>query len=391
MSLYSNTNSLITVSGNKRTKTFYIKRLYIRCVIKKVVIRNDDYSDIEQCLYNSKLFEKVIIKKDIEGIYIQVVERWTLIPVPFFKKVSRKTSYGGMILESNFLGRGNLLMIGGVFSNSEHDLYLFYRDRDFLKSRYLGAAQIISIQKDIIEKELNNERRGFKEESSIISFGLGKEYIDGLSWRVSLLGQIKKFKSYKNFNTPSKLIRYGLNLTTKNNKSNYKLYFDEGRKKNTVITTYTPKELDTFSVKISQNYHFGRLISKDMALQYKIGLSYVINPKEDLFLRGGGRSSAGIKIRGFDQSSIWAKGAINLSYDLHKPIKYISTSVWTWAPYIDLLLIDPLFERNKKFLYAYGLGSYLFFNNISIPGIGFVIGRNSESSNFFSFSIGMSI
>ena len=93
-----------TIIGNTRTKTSYILHLIKKC-------NRTENTDLTQCLLNSQLFSHVDVKNFNDKTLIEVKERWTLIPIPQIKVSSNSSSYGGYLVERNFLGKGNFIML----------------------------------------------------------------------------------------------------------------------------------------------------------------------------------------------------------------------------------------------------------------------------------------
>lgn len=112
--------SEIRVKGLKRTR--YQTVLNILELKKGDTVEVESIGDIEQKLLKAKIFQnEIIVELDpISEFYadlnIQVEDKWTLIPLPFFSYSQDSLSYGGIFIESNLLGMKHSL-ISGVFYN----------------------------------------------------------------------------------------------------------------------------------------------------------------------------------------------------------------------------------------------------------------------------------
>lgn len=94
--------------------------------------------------------------------------------------------------------------------------------------------------------------------------------------------------------------------------------------------------------------------------------------------------------RGIEAQGLWVNRAQSLSIDYQVPILTYGYGTWTIAPFVDLTLFDPVIDLPADSFVACGLGGYLYLKNIAFPGVGLVMGYNTEFEGFFvSFSLGM--
>ncbi len=120
----------VHVEGATRTKERYIEFLVEKC-LKKENYKSWEAVDagaLGQCVSNSRLFKKVDVQVKRPAINVTIEERWTLIPIPNFYASEGKQSAGVFIVETNFLGYGKTMGIGGAVSTEGNTLSLFYRD-----------------------------------------------------------------------------------------------------------------------------------------------------------------------------------------------------------------------------------------------------------------------
>ncbi len=124
----------VHVRDNKRTKRSYVVSLVHRCLEKDPPKAWDtlDTETLRQCIYDSRLFSKVEVTAERPLITVQVKERWTLIPIPNIRASSEEYTVGGFLLESNFLGRGKLLVIGGSYGSEGTSYMLLLNDPSVL-------------------------------------------------------------------------------------------------------------------------------------------------------------------------------------------------------------------------------------------------------------------
>ncbi|RZA14570.1 MAG: hypothetical protein EOP10_27800 [Proteobacteria bacterium] len=114
------TSQLFEVRGNERTRTNYVVELAQACLEDRNEFGLDPNTQLralEQCLMNAKIFAKVGAKFEGAKIQIDVEEKWTLIPAPFFQSSGSTRKVGLIMFETNFLGQGLTLALGGNSSN----------------------------------------------------------------------------------------------------------------------------------------------------------------------------------------------------------------------------------------------------------------------------------
>lgn len=110
----------IKVQGLKRTK--YNTVLNILDVKKGDVLEVSTIDVLKQKLLKAGIFTNQIsvdlnpIDENFAVLDIEVEDKWTLIPLPFFSYSQDSLAYGGLFIESNLLGMKHSL-ISGVFYN----------------------------------------------------------------------------------------------------------------------------------------------------------------------------------------------------------------------------------------------------------------------------------
>jgi len=109
----------IEVVGLKRTKDEYIQSLlekYIGMESEKI-----DVGEVETSLQATGLFTDISIeieedRMDESVLYINLTEKWSFLPIPFFAYTDDGAKGGGFVMDTNAFGRNNMLMAGGSFS-----------------------------------------------------------------------------------------------------------------------------------------------------------------------------------------------------------------------------------------------------------------------------------
>ena len=105
----------VTVAGATRTKERFVESLVEKC-LKKGDFRSWDTVDagaLSQCISNSRLFRSVDVVVGAAELKVTVADRWTLIPVPYVYSSNDRRAAGLFVFESNLLGYGKTVSVGG--------------------------------------------------------------------------------------------------------------------------------------------------------------------------------------------------------------------------------------------------------------------------------------
>lgn len=379
----------VRVSGNNRTDSVYIEALIDRCMGNIDPLSDEKKVILETCLMNSKLFSKVRILFSAEEINVVVDERWTLIPIPMVQGGSGKeTSYGIIVMETNFLGRGKHLYAGGVTGKGQASYILSYRDPSIFFSRFRGAFSIHRMQNEQYQYDGEEEINGLNESTELFSFEFGRSFTEELNSSIRFLLKKNRYEVFNGYQTPedSRYNLFGWNIRYKN--TDYKFYYQEGfQLRLDVNQEYSPeKDRDPVTHVISrmqlQLPAFDHQILQIRARGSKIenaGISYVD--------RIGGQAG----LRGIPSGGVWTDAYAAFGVDYQFPLLELGAGYWTLAPFYDQGSLQ-VYDTHKVVNYhAYGLGTYFFLRKIAIPGLGIIIGRNNRyQDTFYSFTIGFS-
>lgn len=84
----------LQVQGNTKSQLSFIKHLVQDCLKELKVEEWSDLHSVElqQCVFDSKLFSKVDMVIAEPVIRISVIERWTIIPIPFVQAGQNSSS-----------------------------------------------------------------------------------------------------------------------------------------------------------------------------------------------------------------------------------------------------------------------------------------------------------
>jgi hypothetical protein len=138
--------SEIRIDGLKKTNVTAIRNI-IRFE-EGDDIETDDIPQIRQRLLRSGLFINETIRVELltgvgdeVTLSLQLTDRMSLIPVPFFSAGSSGMVGGLFLMDNNFLGTGDSLFLGGMLSEDSRFVGLNYMDKNIGGSTWnLGAG-----------------------------------------------------------------------------------------------------------------------------------------------------------------------------------------------------------------------------------------------------------
>lgn len=151
IALSANTTiGIIEISGLKRTKVSVVNSLLKVKEGDNLDSFNED--EFKQDIFKTGIFSDVEIvykeNNDSVDLFIDISEKWTLIPIPFVSMNDEKTEGGIGIYESNFLGLQKTFGFGLIYSSlNEIEIQLAYIDGTLFNENNGGVAQVI-INKD---------------------------------------------------------------------------------------------------------------------------------------------------------------------------------------------------------------------------------------------------
>lgn len=373
----------IKVVGNVRTRSMYIELMVIDCAEHQGLSEEA----IKQCLLNSKLFAEVAVKIERRNVLVTVEDRWTLIPVPMVTAGSGKSKRAGaLLLETNFLGMGMTLGLGGTFSDSGNSYFGVLSDPSLFFSRWSYALIGLKQVDDVYLYEGYDPSDGFKDATTTGTLNIGyKLYSWNFSGAVSR--QIKDF-SVLDYYAPiaDDAITRGW-LTVAYDARNYQLYYSRGFNVKLSVTKEFDRSDHTKKITyLDGNVGYQMPGLSDHALQVQaIAGSNDGAMKQDAQRLGGGRG-----FRGMETKSSAAKFFYSGSADYQVPLQTLKSGTITAAPFIDVGRIQHVggLEERTDFI-ASGGGVYFYLRSINLPGLGFEAGYNDTfQRRFFSFTAG---
>lgn len=338
---------------------------------------------------NARLFAKVTADPSQSPIRIEVEEKWTLIPTPFFQSSGSTRRAGLIVFESNFLGQGLTLALGGNASNKGSGFFGFFTNPSLLETNFFTSLSIAK-EANIYELVTKDETisQAFLEKSLGYNISLGYRFpwmnLSGNFGRVE-----RSYDEHDNYQPPE---AYSLNragLTLDYDKRDYKLYFSDG--------LYTRlrwnRSFAESDHKISYN-QWETLLSwqHNVFSDHALYLMASAMGYEDGRLTDSERMGSGKGFRGIETKTAWAKKYFTQTVEYQVPLKTFEKGTLTSAAFFDHGQIENrgLGEVQTNYV-AGGLGIYFYLSRIALPGLGIEWGTNSRyQKSFVNFTVGLS-
>ncbi|MCK5884693.1 MAG: hypothetical protein KAG61_13465 [Bacteriovoracaceae bacterium] len=372
------------VKGNKRSKSKYIKAVTKRCLQS-----NDGQYDkelLDQCIFNEKIFTKVTTKKLGNTIFIEVEDKWTLIPVPKYSTDGQDKTLGAYLVERNFLGKRKLLVLGASISTKGNSFFLMLKDPAVFQSRYTLLTRVIKASNTLSNMDQNRTLYSMKQDLSSAMVSSGYYYSDKLNISLGLKYTEKKFTRDQTYLPRSNHYSSQANLLLDYSDTKYKFFFNEGVevKLNTAYDVITSENKNKLNFKIEFGHQ--KVFFKNHVLQIRSNYYREFYSEYHLTEKFGGKKGA----RGIKKRTLWTDEIINLAFDYQVKIKEFKSGVITIAPFLDLgsyrTLDSPKEHENYM---SYGAGAYYYIKKIDLPAMGIQAGVNPKNmGRFFGLYIG---
>ncbi len=313
---------------------------------------------------------------------IEVVDKWTLIPIPMITQSGNYQNRGVVLYDDNFLGSLGTLAPGISWSNSIFN-YLLYYQNESLFGPEVGIKTLLMKKSDLVEfKRFDNaiDTHESRYDSYLITpnylykdhvFKAGPVYIDKAIYKNKLRlfrDRSKGIFFRHHWNAFQILdVMYDGFVTT------YDLY---ALKSESGKMVYLNEANISWSIPIQKSF-------------LNFGLhGYFSSDKSYLFARDLGGDEG---FRGYDKASFPVSQNFGglAQYQQHLYHRLFLSSFYE---HNSSKLIEPVLNGKKINENAVGLGLRYYFKKISIPAVLFDVGRNIEDkSNHFLLNVGLSI
>lgn len=382
----------VSVEGAARTKPRVIESLVEKCLVKNGYKTWESVSagELSQCLSNSRLFKKVEVQVERSKISVKVADRWTLLPIPNFYASDGKRSAGVFIFDSNFLGYGKSVGLGGAVSTEGNTFSIMYTDPavNYTNTTF-GVIAHRSVT-DIYAYDSTNIIYGFNKREEGVSISPGYNLTPKLGISVSFGYSDRSYSqidSYS-FSIPGDYTATNVGARVSYRNSDYKLFYNDGWTTSLMWSQQVHRSdgFDNVS-QLSANGEWDIVMFQKHALQLGLHASRQSDNSNpgDVAMYGRGKG-----FRGIEPAGLWTRKIAAASVDYQIPLAKTGHGTFTVAPFMDYGTYKQYFSGNGSNYATYGIGAYYFVNFINLPGIGLVFGRNQEfMGSFAAIQIGM--
>jgi len=379
----------VSVEGNKRSKPQLIESLVEKCLEKRGFKKWDavDTESLRQCIANSRLFSEVAVEVKPPEIRVSIKERWTLIPVPMAYATNGKRSVGVFVFDSNLLGYGKTVGVGGAVSTEGDTVSLFYLDPSVNFSDYTLRISAVGSSTEFDAYDQTTIIYGYNKREESFSFSPGYKITPSLEMSLSLNYADRHYSQLDQYTVPEDYWAWSAGARITYTDTDYKLFYNDGLSGQIAWTDQMQR---------SGN---GRRISNttariewDVLVFDKHALQFVLNAANQSDATAGDVSMFGRTrgYRGIQPNGLWTREIVAGSVDYQIPVAKMKHGTVTVAPFADYGVYKPFFPGTGSNYAAYGIGAYYFINIINLPGIGLQAGVNEHFMGaFVAFQIGM--
>ncbi len=379
----------VEVGNLKRTRISYVKALVRDCVAAQgaASLPVIDVPALEQCITNSEIFSEVQVSVG-DAITVELKERWTLIPIPFFRSQQDSTSYGLFVAESNFLGRGKLFFAGASTGSLGQSYLLMIQDPSVAFSDWTSRLLLQRSDEDVLRYQGDNKIDGFHQEETLVHVAPGYRFTPHLEAFWSVGYAARRFRTAEEFSSDPEDYRFWVTgPTLEFDFTEYKFFFQQGHQ-----------------VKLALNQQFARSGGGRDATGYQLNydwqqrlgwhnvlkLNAVVAGTSSADLRDSDKIGGDGSLRGIEGGGLWVRHVAGVTLDYQIPLWEGDFGTWAAGPFGAYARYQgPENGGEWEASRAYGAGLFLFLKEIAIPGIGVVVGRNPDFlGNFVDAQVG---
>lgn len=379
------------IEGNKRTKSDHIRYLARECLDDQGAKESADVDgpELEQCLMNSELFTEVSVSAD-EFLTISVTDRWTLIPLPFVRSQEDSTNIGGFVMDSNFLGRGQLIVLGATFGSLGNTYFAMLRDPSVAFTDWTSRVMFIQDFGDIFRYEGDVKVDGYRQKERTLSLSPGYQFNPDLEVRGVLGYTTRDYEDAEDFETVPEDYRFwSAGLGVEYDGADYKFYFSEGHRVEAEVRHQFARSGagdPTLSGEVEWDWQLPFPRRNVLKISCE-GMAVDSDAAVDSFQLGGRKS-----LRGVQDKGLWVQYLAGAVVDYHLPLWEGRWGTWaagSFASYAVYKTAEGDADSGWQDTESYGLGLFYYLKKVAFPGVGIVAGRNEDfSGNFVTFQLG---
>lgn len=359
---------VLRVEGNVRTVT--------PVILGAAGIRSGDpfgpetAAEVKQRVLNLRLFREVTVTPEPRGaevdVAIRVVERWTLLPVPFVGASSRGVRGGAYLIESNLFGRNKLAGLGATFGGEGPTAFGLYRDPGVAGSRFLVRSMVR--YGDLLREQFDGGRRVYAYQDERLEASLSGGY-QIAPWLWAFAGWYAVFAGAERVDDemepPATGPLHGWTADLELRAQDFHLYFNEGfwaRLSYRHALTGMGAERDVLEVSGFAQAAFRPIGDQSTSISVQAAMSEG-DPILDAVLLGGIFGT-----RGFERLGLWAERAAMVTVEHQVPVLRFDWGIWTVNAFAEAGGVAWRDERDA--FVTPGIGFRLYLLGVAFPALG---------------------
>ena len=361
--------SAVHVEGNERTRAPVILEAAGIGVGDR--FGPETAGEIEQRVLNLRLFRNVDVVSEARGgqvdVAIRVVERWTLLPIPFLAGSARGMRGGAYLLESNLFGWNKLLVLGAVYSGGEGpSAFGLFRDPSVAGTR--GLFRTMIRYGDLLREQYDGSQRIYAYRDARVDASVAGGYAIRpwlsayLGWYGALAGAEAVDEEMA---PPATGPLHGWTAELELRAQDFHIYFNEGlsgRLSYRHALAALGAERDV--VELSGFVQAARPVFGDQSVS--ITAQAWLNdgdPVLDAVLLGGLPGT-----RGFERLGLWVERAATVTVEHQVPVLRYGWGIWTVNSFAEAG--HSSWRGRRDGFVTPGLGFRLYLLGVAFPALG---------------------
>ena len=358
----------LRVEGNERTAALVI--LDAARVEPGDPFDAETAAEVQQRVLNLRLFREVTVTPEPRGgqvdLSIRVVERWTLLPIPFVGASSRGLRGGAFLLESNLFGWNKLFVAGGTYSGEGPSAFALYRDPGIGGSRVLLRSSLR--YGDLLREQFDGEQRvyAYRDERFEGALSGGYQVLPWLAAYAGWYGMLAGAESDADeMAPPDGGPLHGWTADIDVRAQDFHLYFNEGvmaRLSYRHALDALGADRDVLELNAFAQLAW-RLIGDQSTSLTAQGALADGDPVLDAVLLGGVPGT-----RGFERLGLWAERAASLTLEHQVPVLRFSWGIWTANAFAEAGATE--WRDGRDSFVTPGAGIRLYLLGVAFPAFG---------------------
>ncbi len=401
----------IVVSGNKRSKDSFVKKLVIACSGEDA-----NTTAIKACLEDSGPFNDVEVTVNAANkLEVQLQDKWTFLAFPVINSggEGELSNYGFFLIDSNAGGKGDFFLysynyelpsarsssrliynfqnlgtqanygVGLIFGHSERESQQYSGiDLAYVASESIADVSVIfaqSVNFATLSYSLGYESSKFDTNSRIVV-----DQETSSIERTHLNAAEEELVTFDKWN-----LGFGYQLAAGERKGYYDSGLSFGQNLQSDFYDFdnsaarqalgSPPSVDH---KLATSFYLGIPSVRNQVFQ--IYLNHEVRQQENAYGSykiGGGRGT-----RGIPGSGLWGRNYATLALEYQFPVLQRRSFIWTFSPFFDSGSMSGIPTNtnpdvslpNEINWNAGGIATYFYFRRVAIPAIGIAFAANDK-------------